>query len=76
MSRSIRRILFCASLLQQAQRRSSISADHCWPALALYPQASGGPPSNACCLSLLRVGFTEPAWSPRSLVVSYTTVSP
>ena len=40
------------------------------------PADSGGPPSNACCSSLLRVGFTEPTWSPRSLVVSYTTVSP
>jgi len=27
-------------------------------------------------LALLRPGFTEPAWSPRPLVVSYTTVSP
>jgi hypothetical protein len=25
---------------------------------AVYPQASDGPPSNACCLTLLRVGFT------------------
>ena len=27
-------------------------------------------------LVLLRVGITEPSWSPRTLVVSYTTVSP
>jgi hypothetical protein len=40
------------------------------------PGSSGGPPSSASCLTLLRVGFTEPAWSPRPLVVSYTTVSP
>ena len=40
------------------------------------PGSSGGPPSNAPCLTLLRVGFTEPPGSPRALVVSYTTVSP
>jgi len=40
------------------------------------PGSSGGPPSNAPCLTLLRVGFTEPGWSPSPLVVSYTTVSP
>src|SRR3954462_15118687 len=40
------------------------------------PGSSGGPPSNAPCLTLLRVGFTEPPESPRALVVSYTTISP
>jgi hypothetical protein len=40
------------------------------------PGSSGGPPSNAACLALLRVGFTEPLRSPGALVVSYTTVSP
>ena len=47
------------------------------------PAGSGGPPSNACAvtpkrnlLTLLQVGFTEPRESPRTLVVSYTTVSP
>src|SRR3954467_4308942 len=40
------------------------------------PGSSGGPPSNASCLTLLRVGFAEPPESPRALVVSYTTVSP
>ncbi len=40
------------------------------------PGSSGGPPSNAPCLTLLRVGFAEPHGSPRTLVVSYTTVSP
>ena len=25
------------------------------------PESSGGPPSNALCLTLLRVGFTEPS---------------
>src|SRR5699024_9842342 len=49
------------------------------------PQASDGPPSNACVpipgkpgwvLTLLRVGFAEPSRSPGTLVVSYTTVSP
>ncbi|GAB3598470.1 hypothetical protein GCM10027446_28780 [Angustibacter peucedani] len=40
------------------------------------PGSSGGPPSNAPCLTLLRVGFAEPPPSPGVLVVSYTTVSP
>jgi hypothetical protein len=40
------------------------------------PGSSGGQPSNASCLALLRVGFTEPHRSPGTLVVSYTTVSP
>jgi hypothetical protein len=50
------------------------------------PAGSGGPPSSACAVSLteaskdlltlLQVGFTEPRESPRTLVVSYTTVSP
>src|SRR5664280_2246418 len=40
------------------------------------PGSSGGPPSNAPCLTLLRVGFAEPHRSPGTLVVSYTTVSP
>ncbi len=31
---------------------------------------------SCSCLALLRMGFTEPPWSPRALVVSYTTVSP
>jgi hypothetical protein len=50
-----------------------------WPlptTSSALPACSGGPPSNARCLGLLRMGFTEPTWSPRSLVVSYTTVSP
>ena len=40
------------------------------------PGSSGGPPSNAPCMTLLQVGFAEPPGSPRALVVSYTTVSP
>jgi len=40
------------------------------------PARSGGPPSSACCLTLLPVGFTEPRRSPGTLVVSYTTLSP
>jgi len=40
------------------------------------PARSGGPPSDACCLTLLPVGFTEPRQSPGVLVVSYTTLSP
>jgi hypothetical protein len=52
--------------------RSAVADGFC----ATYPQASDGPPSNACCLALLRVGFTEPSRSPGMLVVSYTAVSP
>jgi hypothetical protein len=40
------------------------------------PVCSGGPPSHAHCLILLRVGFAEPHRSPGTLVVSYTTLSP
>jgi hypothetical protein len=40
------------------------------------PGSSGGPPSNAPCMTLLQVGFAEPPGSPRALVVSYTAVSP
>ena len=40
------------------------------------PACSGEQPSNARCLVLLQVGFTEPRRSPVVLVVSYTTVSP
>lgn len=38
--------------------------------------ASTFPRGRRRLLTLLRVGFTEPAGSPRPLVVSYTTVSP
>src|SRR3954468_24592012 len=46
------------------------------------PCASSGLPGNSAssldvpCLTLLRARFTQQAWSPRPLVVSYTTVSP
>ncbi len=40
------------------------------------PDSSGGPPSNAACLTLLRVGLAEPRRSPGALVGSYPTVSP
>lgn len=43
---------------------------------SVLPVHSGGQPSDAHCLDLLLVGFTEPIRSPGSLVVSYTTVSP
>src|SRR4051812_24294059 len=46
------------------------------PSSCGLPGRSGGQPSNAPCLALLRVGFTEPNRSPGPLVVSYTTVSP
>jgi hypothetical protein len=65
-----------------AGRRSSIWDCRCRQPRAVYPRASGGPPSIARAgnsvplLTLLRVGFTEPPQSPAALVVSYTTVSP
>ncbi len=43
---------------------------------SVLPVHSGEQPSDAHCLDLLLVGFTEPIRSPGSLVVSYTTVSP
>src|SRR5215217_689698 len=46
------------------------------PSSCGLPGCSDGQPSNAPCLTLLRVGFTKPHRSPGTLVVSYTTVSP
>src|SRR4051812_440802 len=57
------------------------------PVTAIYlgrtlPCVSSGLPGNSAsslsvpCLTLLRARFTQQAWSPRPLVVSYTTVSP
>ena len=82
-SRPVRRVLSTGAL-RPPDGRPSISACRRRQARAVYPQASGGQPSNACAgrrrrrpfLALLRVGFTEPPRSPGVLVVSYTTVSP
>ena len=48
---------------------------------ALPPPSSGLPGDETSslmvpCATLLRARFTQPAGSPRPLVVSYTTVSP
>ena len=76
-SRSIRRVL---SRPLPPKRPRPVTVIHLGRPLltgsSALPADSGGPPSNACCLSLLQVGFTEPTGSPRPLVVSYTTVSP
>jgi len=70
--------------------RGPVGGDHpSRPAVAGGLQRStrrsrAGSPRTTCAagprgptfLTLLRVGFTEPSWSPRTLVVSYTTVSP
>src|ERR1700684_3279108 len=79
VSRPVGRVLCPA----YAGRRSSIWDCRCRQPRAVYPRASGGPPSNARAgnrwfpfLTLLRVGFTEPPQSPAALVVSYTAVSP
>src|SRR5580765_6216480 len=75
MSRPIRRVLS-----RRAVASPPVTVIHLGQPLptasSALPVCSGGPPSNAHCLSLLQVGFTKPTWSPRSLVVSYTTVSP
>ena len=62
---------------EPACRRGSVAAARAggWPSIyAAYLGTSGGQPVPR--LALLRVGFTEPAGSPRSLVRSYRTVSP
>lgn len=74
-SRAVGRVLSRAAVAGRA-----VTVIHLgWPlptTSSALPVCSGGPPSNAHCLGLLRMGFTEPTWSPRPLVVSYTTVSP
>src|SRR5664280_1327571 len=75
MSRSIRRVL--SSCTVTGARPTVIHLGYSLPSTSSdLPASSGGPPSNACCLTLLQVGFAEPLQSPGVLVVSYTTVSP
>lgn len=54
------------------------AGDH--PSDAVYPRvanlAAGGRAAHALCLTLLRVGFTEPCKLPYTLVRSYRTVAP
>ena len=75
MSRSIRRVL-CSGAVTGLRVAVIHLARPLLTGSSALPACSGGPPSNACCLSLLQVGFTEPPQSPGALVVSYTTVSP
>jgi len=63
MSRPVRRVL-SRTVIHLGRPLPDGSSD--------LPVRSGGPPSNAHCLVLLRVGFTEPRQSPGVLVVSYT----
>ena len=57
MSRSIRRVL--SPLLVTDQQETVIHLGQPLPtASSALPVHSGGPPSNAHCLSLLQVGFT------------------
>ncbi len=74
-SRSVRRVLFphVVTLAWATAIHLRRTLPHASSGL---PGSSGGPPSNAPCLTLLQVGFTEPSQSPGPLVVSYTTVSP
>lgn len=75
MSQSIRRVLSPCPVAPA--RVATIPLRRTLPhASSGLPGSSGGPPSNAPCLTLLRVGFTEPHRSPGALVVSCTTVSP
>ena len=75
MSRSIRRVLFRVAVTSRAATVIHLDRPLLTGSSAL-PADSDGPSSNACCLGLLQVGFTEPPQSPEALVVSYTTVSP
>jgi len=54
--------------------RPSLSAGGYPTAPAVYPGSASGPLSP--CLTLLRMGFTEPSRSPGTLVRSYRTVAP
>jgi len=57
MSRSIRRVL--SSRTVAGTRRTVIHLGYSLPSTSSgLPASSGGPPSNACCLTLLQVGFT------------------
>src|SRR5690242_437977 len=63
--------------------RPSIYERRCRRPPAVYPRTRAGRPQSCArpvrapdFLTLLQVGFAEPAGSPRSLVVSYSTVSP
>jgi hypothetical protein len=75
MSRPVRRVLSLSAVT-----RAQVAAIHLRRTLphasSGLPGSSGEQPSNAPCLALLQVGFTEPHRSPGALVVSYTTVSP
>ncbi len=76
MSRPIRRVLSRRAVAGTATG-TAIHLGRLLPAASSdLPARSDGPPSYACCLVLLQVGFAEPRQSPGVLVVSYTTVSP
>jgi hypothetical protein len=65
---------------EPACRRDSVSSRGTrWPSICaahLGTAPKSGRATRVPRLALLRVGFTEPAGSPRSLVRSYRTVSP
>lgn len=75
MSRPIRRVLFSPTVTGEGATVIHLGSPLPTTSSA-PPGCSGGPPSNASCLSLLQVGFAEPTLSPTPLVVSYTTLSP
>src|ERR1700678_1847020 len=67
---------------ESACRRDSVQPLRAWVTIHLSGLPGDAPPSRSGRatrlprLALLRVGFTEPIGSPRSLVRSYRTVSP
>lgn len=75
MSRPVRRVLCRGGVSPAAVATIHLGAVLPQPSSDL-PAGSGGQPSCACCLVLLRAGFAQPHPSPGALVVSCTTVSP
>ena len=73
VSRPVSGILWAACLRLDARWPSICAA---YPRVARRLASSGGRAVRALCSALLRVGFTEPPGSPRTLVRSYRTVSP
>ena len=74
----ISRILFASARpcgLASAQR-PFLSPCHYWQGPATYPEASGGPPSNASLFGLAPCGVLPATSVARSAVRSYRTISP
>ena len=67
---------------ESACKRDPVQRRSAWVTIPLMRPTRGGPcrhggrAARPLCLALLRVGFTEPYESPRTLVRSYRTVAP